>query len=263
MNFNFLPEAHRTEPVQTSAHGAGEWLTVAEAVSYCALKHLPRTAKTVRKWAHRSHLDPENGDIIVRREDVENGFRWTIERTSLDRKIKQELEFEARRSSSVVSEPAQTDPETSRQVRTGAFNAAAEVTSVSKTDLVRTGANPSSQVASSASAQQNNPDPDQPSEQAQTRANQDEPVPDTDSVVQQLQARIQDLKSEVEFYRDELRDRRHTTLALTDVIEAFRLTAATNASKAQERGDKRGAHDIRPTDTGDRWQGENAADDVY
>jgi len=263
MKFNLLPEAHRQEPVQTSARGASEWLTVAEAVSYCALKHLPRTAKTVRKWAHRSHLDPENGDVVVRREDVENGFRWTIERASLDRKIKQELEFEARRSSSVVVKPAQTDPEASGQVRTGAFDETADLTSVSEPDIVRTGANPSSHVASGASAQQSNPDPDRLSEQAQTRANQGEPVPDTDSVVQQLQARIQDLKSEVEFYRDELRDRRHTTLALTDVIEAFRLTAATNASKAQERDDNRRAHDIRPTDTGDRWQGENAADDVY
>lgn len=263
MNFNLLPEAHRPEPVQTSARGASEWLTVAEAVSYCALKHLPRTAKTVRKWAHRSHLDPENGDVVVRREDVENGFRWTIERASLDRKIKQELEFEARRSSSVVAEPAQTDLEASGQVRTGAFDETADLTSVSETDIVSTGANPSSHVASGASAQQSDVDADQLSEQAQTHANQGEPVRDMDSIVEHLYARIQDLKSEVEFYRDELRDRRHTTLALTDVIEAFRLTAATNASKAQERDDNRRAHDIRPTDTGDRWQGENAADDVY
>lgn len=263
MNFNLLPEVHRPEPVQTGARGASEWLTVAEAVSYCALKHLPRTAKTVRKWAHRSHLDPENGDVVVRREDVENGFRWTIERTSLDRKIKQELEFEARRSSSVVGEPAQTGPEASGQVHTGAFDETADLTSVSETDIVRTGANPSSHVASGSSAQQSDVDHDQPSEQAQTHANQSEPVRDTDSIVEHLYARIQDLKSEVEFYRDELRDRRHTTLALTDVIEAFRLTAATNASKAQERDDNRRAHDIRPADSGDRWQGKNVADDVY
>jgi len=263
VNFNLLPESHRPEPVQTSAHSAIEWLTVAEAVSYCALKGLPRTAKTVRKWAHRSHLDPENGDVVVRREDVENGFRWTIEHTSLDLKIKQELEFEARRSSSVAKEPTQTEAEASGEVRTGAFDEIAELASVSKTDLVRTGANPSSHVAAGASAQQSDLNPDQLSEQVQTRANQGEPGRDTDSVVQQLEARIQDLKSEVEFYRDELRDRRHTTLALTDVIEAFRLTAATNASRAQERGDNRRAHDIRPADTGDRWQGENAADDVY
>lgn len=263
MKFNLLPEAHRPEPVQTSARGASEWLTVAEAVSYCALKHLPRTAKTVRKWAHRSHLDPENGDVVVRREDVENGFRWTIERTSLDLKIKQELEFEARRVSSVASEPAQTDSEASRQVRTGAFDEAPELASDSKTDLVRTGANTASHVAAGAPAQQSDLNPARPSEQVQTGANLGEPGRDTDSVVQQLQARIQDLKSEVEFYRDELRDRRHTTLALTDVIEAFRLTAASNASKTQERDDHRRAHDIRPTDTGDRWQDEKASNDVY
>jgi len=263
MNFNILQNTNEMQPEQTTASVSVGWLTVAEAVSYCAIKGLPRTAKTVRKWAHRSHLDPENGDVVVRREDVENGFRWTIERASLDRKIKQELEFEARRSSSIVSEPAQTDPEASGQVRIGAFDETADLTSVSETAIVRTGANPSSHVASGAPAQQSNLDPDQPSEQAPTHANQGEPVRDIDSVVQQLQARIQDLKSEVEFYRDELRDRRHTTLALTDVIEAFRLTAATNASKAQERDDNRRAHDIRPTGTGDRWRGENAADDVY
>ena len=79
------------------------WFTVADAVAYCAQRSLPRTAKTIRKWAHRSHLDPENGDVVVRREDVENGFRWVIDRSSLDRKIEQELEFEARRKSSDTS----------------------------------------------------------------------------------------------------------------------------------------------------------------
>jgi hypothetical protein len=80
--------------------------------------------------------------------------------------------------------------------------------------------------------------------------------------VKQLEARIEDLKSEIEFYRDELRDRRHTTEALTDVIEAFRLTAQSNASKAFERTDGRRSHDIRPADAGDRWPGENARDGV-
>ena len=44
-----------------------------------------------------------------------------------------------------------------------------------------------------------------------------------EAVIDGLRERIEDLKGEVEFYRDELRDRRQTTAALTDVIEAFRL----------------------------------------
>ena len=99
-------------------------------------------------------------------------------------------------------------------------------------------------------------------EQVRTSANRNEQLREQVAVVQQLQARIEDLKSEVEFYRDELKDRRHTTLALTDVIEAFRLTAATNASKAQERSERR-SHDIRPNGQGDSWSSENTGDDVY
>ena len=178
MTTNFLPGAHPSEPVPTGAQGFGDWLTIAEAVAYCADKGLARTPKTVRKWAHRSHLQPDNADLVVRREDVDNGFRWTVERASLDRKIEQELEFEARRAKE------------------------------NDTELVHTGAHPSAQVRGG------------------------------DGTVEQLVARIEDLKAEVEFYRDELRDRRQTTTALTDVIEAFRLTAQTNAHKALSRSER-------------------------
>ncbi|MEO1143796.1 MAG: hypothetical protein AAFW66_15890, partial [Pseudomonadota bacterium] len=84
------------EPDQTGAHPTGhvkpecletsEWLTVADAVIRCTERALPRTPKTIRKWAARSHANPENADISVRREDTENGFRWSIEAKSLERK---------------------------------------------------------------------------------------------------------------------------------------------------------------------------------
>jgi hypothetical protein len=45
------------------------------------------------------------------------------------------------------------------------------------------------------------------------------------------------------------------------VATVFRLTAATNASKAQERSERR-SHDIRPNSAGDSWPSENAADAV-
>ena len=89
-----------------------------------------------------------------------------------------------------------------------------------------------------------------PSEPEFTGAHRFEQGRPPNEVILQLEARINDLKSEVEFYRDELRDRRQTTLALTDVIEAFRLTAASNASRARERSERSDgrAHDIRTRD---------------
>ncbi len=79
--------------VATDLDTFDDWLTVAEAAVDCSLKGLFRTSKTIRKWAHRSFEDNENAELAVRREDVENGFRWSIERASLDRKVEQELEF--------------------------------------------------------------------------------------------------------------------------------------------------------------------------
>ena len=73
------------------------WLTVSDAVIQCTERGLPSTPKTIRKWAARSQLFPDNADISARREDTENGFRWSIEAESLDRKIDEELEFEARK----------------------------------------------------------------------------------------------------------------------------------------------------------------------
>lgn len=93
-----------------------QWLSVADAVLHCHHRGLNRTAKTVRKWANRSAAHPEEAEIKVRREDTENGFRWVIAQDSLDRKIDEELEFEARRE----GEPVQTDPDGFEPVHTGA-----------------------------------------------------------------------------------------------------------------------------------------------
>lgn len=93
-----LSEQVASEPVATSADGFGDWLTVQDAVTYCQSKGLSRTPKTIRKWALRSqNLDAGTGDIVSRAQDTENGFRWLIERRSLDVKIAQELEFETRK----------------------------------------------------------------------------------------------------------------------------------------------------------------------
>ena len=87
--------------VSTGSHLFAEWLTVQDAVAYCLTKGLSRTPKTVRKWALRSQsADSDSGEIVARTQDTENGFRWLIERASLDIKIAQELEFDARREAS-------------------------------------------------------------------------------------------------------------------------------------------------------------------
>ena len=88
------------ELVSTGSHLFAEWFTVKDAVAYCLIKGLSRTPKTVRKWALRSHsADSNSGEIIARTQDTENGFRWLIERASLDIKIAQELEFEEHKKS--------------------------------------------------------------------------------------------------------------------------------------------------------------------
>lgn len=188
----------------TGAHGFCDWLTVSEAVTHCSIKELQRTPKTIRKWAHRSHSDPENGDLVVRREDVDNGFRWSIERESLDRKIAQELEFEARRE----DEPVQTGAHPVEQVHTGVVDENAENEHAVSDEPVRTAPNSS------------------------------RPVRDESQLVSELRDRIKGLNDEVDFYREELRDRRLTTAALTDVIEAFRLTAQTNSQRAERESEQ-------------------------
>jgi transposase len=98
MENNNIDGAHASEQVGTGFDGFGQWLTVQEAVAYCLSKGLSRTSKTVRKWAQRAR-DPDSGtaEIAVKAQDTENGFRWLIERSSLDVKIEQEKQFEKRR----------------------------------------------------------------------------------------------------------------------------------------------------------------------
>lgn len=81
---------------------SAEWLSVAEAVAYCAGKGLIRNIKTVRRWAHRSFAHPESAEVMAVRQDTETDFRYVIERSSLDVKIAQELEFEAKQRPSTA-----------------------------------------------------------------------------------------------------------------------------------------------------------------
>lgn len=93
---------HASADVPGHGHAApdmsGRWLSVAEAVAYCARAGLSRNIKTIRRWAERSIRYPENTEFRVREQDTGFGFRYMIERRSLDLKIRQELEFEAKKA---------------------------------------------------------------------------------------------------------------------------------------------------------------------
>ena len=90
----------------------GAWLSVPEAVAYCEAQGLRRNIKTVRRWAARSLARPESAEALAREQDTPNGFRHLIERNSLDRKIAQELAFEANRAPADPSGPDGTGPDT-------------------------------------------------------------------------------------------------------------------------------------------------------
>ncbi|MEM8576030.1 MAG: hypothetical protein AAGF48_15580 [Pseudomonadota bacterium] len=77
---------------------SGQWLSVVEAAALSAEMGLSRDVKTIRRWAQRSHAQPESAEVFVREQDTPTGFRYVIEKTSLERKIAQELAFEAKRT---------------------------------------------------------------------------------------------------------------------------------------------------------------------
>ena len=144
-------DANTSEPVGTGAHPFGPWMTVQEAVTYCMSKGLPRTAKTVRKWAQRSIEAVEgSGEIAVQRQDTENGFRWLIGRESLDVKIEQEKELilrnEEEHGGANTSEPVRTGVHLSEQVGTGAHMFTQVPINEQANEPVRTHANTSEPV---------------------------------------------------------------------------------------------------------------------
>lgn len=134
-------EQNPSAPLPTGSHPWGDWLTVQDAVAYCQSKGLSRTPKTIRKWAMRSqNLDGGTGDVVSRSQDTENGFRWLIERNSLDVKTAQELEFDARKKAESfvpnLLEPVDTSAEGVEEVQV----------KEPAIEQVETGANPSEAV---------------------------------------------------------------------------------------------------------------------
>lgn len=144
-----------SEAVLTGSHVFADWLTVPEAVAYSLSKGLNRTPKTIRKWAARAIQSPtEAAEIIVQRQDTENGFRWLISRESLDVKIQQEKDFEQRNAlvsnDENPSEPVRTGAHMLAQVPTGANMFEQVPVNESVTEPIRTDENTSEHLRTAA-----------------------------------------------------------------------------------------------------------------
>lgn len=97
---------------QTVPGMSGQWVTVAEAAQICEDLGLSRDIKTIRRWAQRSHSRPENAEVLVHEQDTPTGFRYLIERESLERKVAQELAFEANRADADMPGQGHAGPDT-------------------------------------------------------------------------------------------------------------------------------------------------------
>ena len=209
--------AHMFAPDIPSYPVHSSWLTVAEAVLRCTERGLSRTPKTLRRWAALSHKSPDTGDFSVRRDVTDNGYRWLIEASSLDRKIDEELEFEAQKKG--------------ERVQTGAHMSEPVRVEESPEPLTEQDENLSEPVRTSAHM-----------------AGQEGDVQD------ELRAQLEQAKAEVEFLRGELIHRRETDKALGSVIEAFKLNAETTQAQLLDQSSGRGErqwadqrrHDIVP-----------------
>ncbi|MCE8006009.1 hypothetical protein [Aestuariivita sp.] len=223
--------SHPSEPVRTPENPLEyEWLTVDEAVAFCAERGLSRTPKTLRKWAERSY-NKEDADITVRREDTMWSYRWKIEKASLARKVDQELSL----AGANASEP----------VRTGATETAENTTVEPENTFepVRTGAGMISETNSD----------QKPSKTDEPRANASEPVRTgsvdirpagvSANVLEEVRERLRDKEEEIAFLRGQLDkaqaevERRATSTdealkTIDRVVRSFEMQAEANKALA-------------------------------
>lgn len=222
----------QTEPVRTPENlPQTEWLTVDEAVSLCAEHGLSRTPKTLRKWAERS-FQKEDAEIIVRREDTMWAYRWKFEKTSLVRKIEQEVSL----SSSNTSEPVRTSPNEGSH------------THQAQDDFLSGSRKPHPFEPVSTSSQEGSEHdpvkPDKPgsndSKPVRTSSHQ---TGDLDGVLEEVRERLADKNREVEFLRGQLEiaqaevGRRATSTdealkTIDRVVHSFELQAEANRALA-------------------------------
>jgi len=93
--------------METGADRFPPWITVDQAYAYAIEKGIPRTKKTFRKWCSR----PDT--LTCRKQDTQNGFRYLIDRASLDIKLAEEKEQKTageNRSEPVHTSANQSEP---------------------------------------------------------------------------------------------------------------------------------------------------------
>ncbi|MEL6644098.1 MAG: hypothetical protein AAFQ79_09195 [Pseudomonadota bacterium] len=234
--------AHPSEQVPTGAHQfEQDWLSVEQAVVYCAELGLTRTPKTVRKWAERSSGLPD-GDVVARKQDTAWGYRWQIERASLTRKVEEELELQAAN---------ETEP-----VRTGCPAAASH----EPENTFGYDPNQPEQVPTSS-------DQFEPNETETIILNELEPSPhqfepvqsrsEIELVLDEVRERMSDKDREIEFLRQQLADAqteigrraRSTDEALKTidrVVRSFELQAEANRAAVLGAGRVASEDDTQP-----------------
>lgn len=230
--------ANTSEPVGTGAHMFGPWLTVQEAVAYCMSKGLPRTPKTVRKWAQRSiEAAPGTGDVLVQRQDTENGFRWLIGRESLDVKIEQEKEFVERTEEETeganTSEPVRTGAHPFEQVATGAHRFPQVLINEQANEPVRTRENTSEPVRTGANLE----------EEVQTGS-----AVDSSEIVELLKKQLERAERQLDVKDrqiDALLERDRETNVLIQGLQTS-LTGVVNALPSGRREERHDAHRYPP-----------------
>jgi hypothetical protein len=223
--------SHPTEPVRTTDDPLEyEWLTVDQAVAFCATLGLSRTPKTLRKWADRS-FNKEDADVVVRREDTMWSYRWKIEKTSLARKVDQELSL----AGANVPEPVRTSSiELNKKTRENPEN---------PFDPVRTRAD----AFPERSDDQELSEQDEPraklTEPVRTGAHDIRPVGSTSDVLEEVRQRLSDKDAEIDFLRGQLGkaqaevERRATSTdealkTIDRVVRSFEMQAEANKALA-------------------------------
>ncbi len=234
--------SHPSEPVRTPENPLEyRWLTVDDAVSFCVERGLSRTPKTLRKWAERSYNKPD-ADIIVRRADTLWGYRWKIEKTSLARKVDQELSVAAPHP----SEPVRTRVDGQQQPDH-------EISSAPETNQQEPVRTSSGQFAQNELSEKDEHRADA-SEQVRTRLT----VQSGTQVEQELRDRLKDKNAEIAFLREQLglsqsevgQRAKSTDEALKTidrVVRSFEMQAEANKALALGAAHVGEEHQVRRT----------------
>ena len=225
--------AHPSELVRTPENPLDySWLTVDQAVAFCAERGLSRTPKTLQKWAERSYNKPD-ADIVVRRADTMWGYRWKIEQASLSRKVAEEL------SLADVSAPVRTSANTPATPNDLPINKI----QVNRSEPVRTGAETFTQPIIN-SNQENSDEPGSHlSEHVRTGAHDIRPTENSAKVLSEVRERLRDKDAEIAFLRDQLGkaqaevERRATSTdealkTIDRVVRSFEMQAEANKALA-------------------------------